>query len=373
MNFYVIIEPLVRNQYWSSQYTEGMKQEIQRSKGKYIEITLDDLEEVIKGSASVHTRPVVLINCVSNTWIPQCLLKLDQQEIHPLLLTPAGQSITSSVSTVSFDFYNAFYSLCGYLKNAGRQEVALFGLNPTSANDMVKQRAFIDFCKSNSREAEHHIYRNHGNLEECCSDFYRNIHRYNSIVCVNDIVAIKLISFLKDRNVSIPENIYLAAMGNTFLSKMIVPNITVAEFDCFSIGRQAVKVYSFLTRNPDISALTATVSGQIIVRASTAGILPCQNNHRAVGHADSVNFYADNDVKGIFILEELLENIDKLDRQIIYGLLCDNKISALAEALFISESAVKYRIKRMFGIAGCETRTAFVTWLTQYMEYIEFL
>lgn len=369
MNYYAIIEPLVRNKYWSNQYTEGIKQEIQRIKGKYIEITFDGLKEVADYGSRHRLRPVALVNCISNKWIPNCLMEMEQAGIHPLLLTPASRAVTSSASTISFDFYGAFYSLCRYLEKTGHGRIVLLGLNPSSANDVVKQQAFLHYYSAAGDGANQHIFWNHGRLEDCCLAFLEQIGQYDAVICVNDIVAIKLIRFLKHRQIAVPDDIYIAAMGNTSMSELITPKITVAKFDCFAIGRHAAKVYRFLAKNPEITSLSANVSGQIIARESTGEIPASAAPVRESFHTDYVDFYADADVQNIFSLEELFQGMDELDREILHGLLCEKSYPALAETLFTSESTIKYRVKRMIELAGCESKAELLERLCGYMDF----
>lgn len=368
MNYYEIIEPLVRDKYWSSQYSAGFRHEVQKTKGKYIEITPDRLSEVVANSRKSHIRPVVLVNCISDTWIPKCMEQLTAAGIHPLVLAPVNKKPSASASSVSFDFYNVFYSLCGYLESAGRGKIAFLGLNPNSSNDVLKREALADYYSISEAAAGRHIFPNHGDLEKCCGNFLRRAAEYNSVICSNDVVAIKLVSFLKNHGISAPEDVYIATIGNTFLSGIIAPKITVAEFDCFSIGREAARLYSFLSKKSGFFSVNATISGNITVRESTGGN-PLPDPASVFSNPKlPVNFYEDKDVKSIISLESLFKNSDDTDKKILQGLLCDRKYSELAEEFFISESSVKYRIKRMAGFAGCSSRAELLELLARYMD-----
>lgn len=365
MEYYALIEPLVRNKYWSSQYTEGIKQEISRVKGAYREISFDDLESL----RAADTRSVVLVNCISLNWISACLARMESMGIHPLLLTPIGRANPAFVSSISFDFYGAFYNLCHYLNGTGHGNIALFGLNPSSANDVVKQAAFSRYYEAAGADGGQHIFWNNGTLEDCCAAFYRRIQAYNAVICANDILAVKLIRFLKQRDVKVPDDLYMAAMGNTSLSELISPRITVAKFDCRSIGRHAARLYRFLSKNPDMSSVTANVSGQIIVRESTGQVPPVFAAPKAVEKSAYINFYADDDVRNIFSLEELFQRSDELDRHIIHGLLCERSYPDLAASLYVSESTVKYRVRKMTETAGCRTKEDLLSLLEAYIDF----
>lgn len=65
---------------------------------------------------------------------------------------------------------------------------------------------------------------------------------------------------------------------------------------------------------------------------------------------------ADPDVMTVLQVEELLRMWDDIDRSIMEGLLQDKTIIAIADGLFISVSAVKYRIKKMLTAANLKDK-----------------
>lgn len=347
----------------------GIRKESQLRKGKDIEISFEQLDEVVSYSRRYNFRPMILVNCISKSWIPECLNRLAPFNIHPLFLTPISRTVTPSASTVSFDFYGAFYGLCQYLQKSARERIALVGLNPSSSNDVIKKEAFLQFYQEMQDKGEQHIFWNYGDLEDCCNLFYQQIKKYNAVLCTNDVVAVKLIQFLKRYQISIPEDIYVAAMGNTFLSELISPKITIASFDCFSIGRHAVRVYNFLAKNPDIVSLWVNVSGQIIARQSTGSVTPAFLSISETPSSGQVDFYSDTDVDNILSLEELFRNFDDLDQHILHGLLLENPYSLMAESLYVSESTIKYRVSKMLKLARCQTKTQMMDLLNEYIFF----
>ena len=57
---------------------------------------------------------------------------------------------------------------------------------------------------------------------------------------------------------------------------------------------------------------------------------------------------------------------DDIDKEIIKGLLKDKTIISIAEGLFISVSAVKYRIKKMLTIANLHSKSELITIIRKY-------
>ncbi len=371
MQVFTVTEPLVQGRYWSSGYADGIRQETAKIKGQCTEADLDSLERIAAEIRAHGIRPVTIVNCITTQWTQECLARLTRAGIHPLLLTPFGRDRSGAFSTVSLDFYSTFFSLFRYLEYAGHSRIALLALNPDSINDTVKRQAFADFQHISSEQDEH-IFWNRGSLLECCRRFFSQRHQYDAVVCTNDVVAIKLIEFLNSNGVRVPEDCWVAAMGNTLTGNFINPRITVAEMDCPAIGRQAVRLYGFIQKNPALSSLRAVTPGRIIVRSSTAnfplppytpGVEPLPNSRDT-----PMDFYADQDVADIFRLENLFRNCGEVDRQILTRLLCGKTYAATAEEVFLSERAVKYRIRRMIKLAECSSRGELIAKLTTYMN-----
>lgn len=376
MIYYSIVEPLVKGKYWSDQYIQGIQQEALKLKGEYVEIGFEDLPKISEENKSKNFRSIVIVNCVSMTWIPICLTELKKLDIHPLLLTPINENIAYDCSTVSLDFYSTFYSMFEYLQSNGHNRLALFGLNPNSANDKVKKNAFDNYQNLEAEQNKVNIFWNYGNLEDCCNKFLDNVDNYDAVVCANDVIAIKLIQFLKQKGKSVPKDCSVAAMGNTLLSGYISPQITIAEFDCISIGNQAVRLYNFLARNHEVSSLVAKVSGRIIGRQSTCNnsdmksIVDCSSeDERKLSERmnENINFYDDADVKSILSIEKLLKECDLLDRNILYGLIDKKKYAIMAEENNVSEGTIKYRISRIKELTGYCSMSELLNIIVQYL------
>ncbi|MDD4689879.1 MAG: LacI family DNA-binding transcriptional regulator [Eubacteriales bacterium] len=365
----MIVEPLIKNAYWCNRYIDGIKDEIKRNKGTLIELDFEQLNELIDYSNRQYLRPVLLVNCISRKWIYNCITRLNQLQIHPLLLAPYTYEPSTPISTVSFDFISVFYTLCQYMYDSGHQRIALFGVNPDSSNDVTKKKSFLMFASDYEiNNASDNIFCNKGCLEKCCTELFNRINEFNAVICSNDVVAVKLINFLKEHNVEIPDDLFVATMGNTVLSKSIMPDITICEFNCEQIGRQAVKLSGILAKNPEISSLTATVTGEIQPRKST-NFHPFLNLFHQKENkikAENINFYSDEDVSKIFRMEQLISNCDEQDLCILYGLICGKHMNKLAAEIFVTENTVKYRIKKMQNLSQTKSRKELLELFTEF-------
>ncbi|MGB8451098.1 MAG: GntR family transcriptional regulator [Anaerocolumna sp.] len=79
------------------------------------------------------------------------------------------------------------------------------------------------------------------------------LDRLNSItgvVCYNDLVAAALIRLLKRNGKSVPEDISIVSVDNSFLSKQMVCNLTSIVYPAKKIGRKAAQILLQHINNP---------------------------------------------------------------------------------------------------------------------------
>ena len=158
----------------------------------------------------------------------------------------------------------------------------------------------------------------------------------------------------------------MVGFGNSETAEFITPSITTVGSNFVELGRQAVKLHQFLQKNVDVKNCSILVDCPIIEREST-GSIKFKKMHLKSRHGGSMPLYdADPDVMMILQTEELLRMWDDIDRSIMKGLLEDKTIVAIADGLFISVSAVKYRIKKMLIVANLQSKEELISIIRKY-------
>jgi len=66
-------------------------------------------------------------------------------------------------------------------------------------------------------------------------------------------------------------------------------------------------------------------------------------------------------------LENLLNICDNIDRYILQQMLIDKSFDTIAQACYLTEGAVKYRVRKMRILCGCEDRQQLMTLLREYI------
>lgn len=363
MNIYVTSEQVGLPGYWITDILAGISKEALKKN-----ISIVDYNGQKPLLTEEYTRPLVLAIGYSYQWMEQTCRQMHRQGVEPLLVN-AGQDIYTEMleaaGFVSFGIQKAMYHIFCYLISNKRNRIAFFGAHDETHSDQVKISEFLRLCQHMglpSGEAD--VYKDL-TLADCAKSFELNMHRYNAVICSSDAAAVYLLKWLEDRGIRVPEDLFLIGFGNSVVSEAIHPTLTTVENNFVELGRQAVKLHQFLQRNSDIHAATVSVDCPLVERQTTGAVRYKMN--RPKGITGRMPLYdADPDVLMVLQIEELLRMWDDIDRQIIDGLLQNKTIIGIAEGLFISVSAVKYRIKKMLVAANLNDKEELASIIRRY-------
>lgn len=369
MDYYITVEPSFAGIHWCNQCIEGIKYSVSSYGGSFTEVSMDDGDCL--NSIAEEERPVMIVVGSLLNWITETVHRLNSYRIHSIILASSPPMSLRNASYITMDYTKVLFNLGQYLLTSTRRKIALLGVHPNSLNDLTKIQAFRDFTREKlNNSVDEDIYWNYGLLESCCNKFYKNWEQYGSVICSNDIVAIKLLNYLKERNIKVPQQMYLACLGENVLAQMVEPSITTVSLDFYEIGKYAVKICNMLKKYPSITSFQAKMNGIVSVRESTGSI---RYNVSDLYNGDlelpqESDFYADADVNEILLLVKLFSHCDQLDFYILKGILSDQKYPKLAEELYTTESTIKYRMKRMKNLANNLDRKQILKLIRKYIN-----
>lgn len=352
IRYYMMVEPSFAGTHWCEQCIQGIRQEAARNKGLLEEVKTGDekaLEKVLQ-----QERPLLILVGSFVNWMTRTVEALNRKGIHCIMMTAQPPDGRDDASTISMDYRQAICGLFAYLGACGKKKTALFGVHPDSINDLTKQRAYCDIV---GRAQEKNIFQNHGDLASACEAFYQRIEEYDSVICSNDIIAIKLLDFLKEKKMNVPERMHVVSIGETRLAQLVRPRITTASLNFADIGHNAVRLYNILRRNTGITALHAKLEAGIHEMEQLPAVRPAAPHiPNELPEPILGNFYEDQDVQRIFMLENLISHCQPIDFAILKGMMEGIPYREIAETHYISDNAVKYRLKRMLELAQCENK-----------------
>lgn len=93
---------------------------------------------------------------------------------------------------------------------------------------------------------------------------------------IHDLVAIDLLRAAKDRGLRVPEDVAVVGHDGVHATLVTDPPLTVMRQPLLELGKQAVEMLLTLVENADAPPIRRFVPVQLIVRASSGGVLPAQ-------------------------------------------------------------------------------------------------
>lgn len=342
---YLLMQPEVRNSYWIDNIRAGICSATRKSQNASCVLDSSRMEATDLGG-----RHVLVIGNHTG-WLESALAGLTARGALPIIVNACMLPLRQyRYSGVVFELEEMLDQCLAQLSASGRTKTALLGVDTGSAADRVKADAFARPSST--------IWSD-GQLELCVSSFIDSLADtgYDSVICANDTVAVCLISQLTALGVSLPDRLYCIGMGNSHVGAALKLPLTSVMFDYRRMGEAAVRLYHSLTSEPAEGHMTISLPCRLIVRESAPigmaqpprsipGTLP--EPHRA---------YFDGDVvQNIIRIEAMLQACDAVDREIILGSARGETCEAIAERLFFSDRAVRYRIARIVKRYGFASR-----------------
>lgn len=375
MNIYIYTDPEYCNSLWFSQTYRAICEEASKKKYTVRPIECEDLNHFdLDSFFAAEKRKIVLCLTTSVENTDSIISSFRRHGIHVLLVNHQSHKESVDCSNLIVDYKYGMRKIISYLSSCGKTRPALYGINRNSATDMIKANFFNTYGSPA-------VFYNDAGLSQCFEGLVKGLDQYDSFVCANDIVAYSLIRMLKQRGYEVPKDFYVVSFGDSLLSQIGSPTLTTIAVNHEDLGRQAICAYSYLYKAGESIYMSAKMASVLKVRASTALQMPSTLTKPSVSVPRSqdpgVDFYRDEESKRILGVEKMLTKCDKIDMQIIIGLLRSVPYGKIAEQFFISENVVFYRVKRLIKIADVKNKEELIRLLSDYLapdsiaKYIE--
>lgn len=372
MNIKIYIHPEFKDTFWTQLSLKATAAEITRKRytAEYIEadsVNDIDFDKLYEG----EEKRILLYIGHSVSGTPEDLKVLTDNRVHVILLNYESSVLSGNCSKVLLNYRDGMQKSINYLTANKHDRIALFGINPNSSTDMLKDSYFVEYLRERGGNPTRDIYYNYGSITACFARFAENCRDYNAVICANDVVALALIQSLKEIGIEVPRDMYVTACGgSSMLSSMATTTITTVFADQYELGRQAVLTYAYLYKNPCDIALSVKVEAKLTVREST-NFDPDDGKNiitTLTKQTPNVDFYDDPVIQKIFCVEALLLNCDELDRGILEGILKGETYPSIAERLYTSENVISYRIKRMCKITNTSKKSKLIALVAPYLK-----
>ena len=354
----ILVEESYKISAWCREILDSLRQEARK---KRVNLTFSSSIENVDLDAG---DPAVLIVGAENEWLNLSAERVKALGKHPIILSNQSESTPSNgISRITEDIFGSMGEILGLFSAKGHDRVALYAHNPDSASDCFKKEAFLRWGGSSED-----VFTNEGSLSDCFDRFYEKFKeaRYGGIVCANDFVAISLIRHLKDRGEDIGD-MDVISYSDTLMARCTSPAVSTVKANFKSFGQLAFLIVDCIAKSESLSGVRFLCSWEILHReTSSPAPIASPRTVQDVG-ARSGSFYGDDELMEMMRVETLLSECDETDLALLKMLLEGRKLSELAQYSFLTETAVKYRIKKMKEICQTDSRSSLCTLLSKYL------
>ena len=304
---------------------------------------------------------VMIATGTSLPFLRRVIAQMESEDRRVVLAGMDSDQFGGLVSCATHSRRTEMQQVLQYLLRCDRKRIALVGFDDHSINDRYRYHAALslqDVLGISMTPGD--TYRWTKEPENSFHEFFTRIHHYDAVVCPNDVMAVSFANFLRERGVKIPEDLFIASFGGMELSRWAKPGITTTRMDDFQVGQQAVTVWNLIKEN-HASGMVMKISlpSYIIPRESTAFLPDEAVAIPAHPHESADDFYSIPVVSSLVRLDDCLSRRDSLDFKILSHLMQGESYEAMGESLFISGSALRYRLHKIYNDAGAVNRAAF--------------
>lgn len=299
------------------------------------------------------------------------LLALTERGRQVILAGLDDERFGARISSASPSRRRATALLIQYLMACGKKKIALVACGDRSVNDLMRCETLKSYLVAQGcKDPDRHLFFYSNYVEESFDAFYPRWKAFDAVICPNDYVALCFIRFCQEKGIRIPEDLYLAAFSDRTLSRFCKPSITTMSIDFGAVGNCTFQAWEFLENHRDEHLqMQITTPSRLIVRQSTACEMhPIDENNVIIFDANYQGgpFYSDPTIAKVMQVENCLTQCDQLNLKIIGNLLEGKNYDHISEKLFISRSALNYRLKKIFTAADVSSRKEFETLFGEY-------
>lgn len=295
-------------------------------------------------------------------WIKSVLRQLNAAGIDPILICNQAETLVGcNYSCVCSDISGSMRYLLNGLKAEGKTRVALYGVNTSSISDIGRADGL--FAQKDGEIDSMHIFINNGSLAQCYREFSKKIDQFDAVICFNDFAAVSLLRRLKadGKDTSLP-HLKILSCSQTKISSRYRDRITSINLNLEQYGKAAVFIYEKRKTHPYISQITLNVSWN-----TEASLSENSSPIKLEIMEGSDRIYSDSELYEMILAERILEIDSETDKTVVAMLSAGKPLSEIAVACFLTESGVKYRVKKILEKCRISDKEMLVSIVTRYL------
>ena len=364
----IIMQPATENYFWVRNVLEG----ILSSAARYdCEVLVVEKEDVLE--RNLPRNLPVLINGHLSEWLSGTAHFWKMNGYTPIIINASyGNPKQCKYSSVRFDLASGIEDVVEYCNACGRRNMVLFGVRSDVAGDVEKVRLFQQSTEKSGLGDLPVVYMENS-LEKSIHEFVNLFldSDMDAVFCANDTVAIFLIRELKKNGIRIPEDVLLFSVGDSMVGRLMdVPLISLTA-DYVEMGKQAVRLWRYLFKDGTDADITVSIACQMnrkYINVEKVFSKYLFKEMEVARGADGWNdyFYEDEMVKRLHQLEILLQSCDETDMSLLKAIKNEKQDEVIAEEIWMTPRAIRYRINKMMKKIGAQNRSEIVELLREF-------
>ena len=347
----ILQDPNYAESLWCRNLYESLVEQLRRKRVSFCDLT-DTVPEV----------DGVFVIASDRQWMQSVISQFNRFGIQPILVCNHSEQLPGCIySYVCSDIHASMKNLLDLLAAHGKRRVALYGMNTDSASDLSRVDSLFHWRGDQFETMD--FFPNEGSLEDCFGDFFPHIDRFDAVICANDFAAISLVRYLRQSAPEKLRDLSVISCAQTRIANYYRDSILSLDMHFEQYGKAAVYVYHALQKHSYLSGMTARVSWSLAAPATLQPSYPLQLQLPPGQDA----FYRDSQLGEMLIVDKLLQCADPVEQTILDCLLSGLTTEQIAERCFLTEGAVKYRIKKILSDSGAEDKQQIIALLKKYL------
>lgn len=180
---------------------------------------------------------------------------------------------TTRTDFVGTDNEDGVRQSINHLRAVGATSIVYVGAEPRTSTGHERLRAFTELVPESADTALLGSFTAEWG-EEAALEILKRGPLPDAIVCGADIIAISLLSALRNAGVPIPGAIKIVSFDGTFLSRLTVPRLTSVSQPVDAMAAEAVRLLDARRASPDRPVSKSIFSPTLLVNGSTRGWVP---------------------------------------------------------------------------------------------------
>jgi len=263
-------KPFVQDSSNYSYMVQGIEKAIQKVGFQYdLEFLDKDRQEKLhlpcKIQKGINYDGIMFIGRFNSEYVDFISTRIKNQVFY------TGYSPSFDCDSVWYNFNNGGYKQCEYLIKKGHTEIGFLGDSSVYKNK-EKVLGITSALEDYKLPARDEFFIFEEKFEKKISRLIKSEISPTAIICQWDYTAIKLIKFLYEKGIKVPEDISIIASGNTEMAELFIPTLTTLDLNIDYSCEVAVALLLKRINKPDKPYENITINSILIERDSTKSI-----------------------------------------------------------------------------------------------------